>query len=217
MMGPLSASQTPVDTSTAVSSASAAASSPQTLSAQDFIQILIAEMQNQDPTNPVDPTEFATQLVQFSDLSELQDIDQKVGQPTQDGLAQAASGYLGREVVAPGDNVGVKNGKATSVVFTPVASGDYQAQVFNLNGEQVATVDLGSLGGGALATFTWSPPSNSDGLYTVQIVDSNNQPVAGLLEQGVVQNVQLINGAIEFDLGNLVVPETTVEQVAQPG
>jgi hypothetical protein len=48
-------------------------SSPQDLNTM-FLQLLITQLQNQDPTNPVDPTQFVTQLAQFSELGEVTSI-----------------------------------------------------------------------------------------------------------------------------------------------
>ena len=41
-----------------------------------FMQLLVAQLQNQDPTNPVDPTTFTSQLVQFNMLDQLSQINQ---------------------------------------------------------------------------------------------------------------------------------------------
>ena len=49
--------------------------SPRRLTASDFLQILVAEFQNQDPTSPTDPTQYASQMVQFSNLGQLQSIN----------------------------------------------------------------------------------------------------------------------------------------------
>ena len=40
-------------------------------SEQMFLQLLVAQMKNQDPTNPSDPTQFVTQLAQFSELEQV--------------------------------------------------------------------------------------------------------------------------------------------------
>src|SRR5579863_1929320 len=39
-----------------------------------FLQLLVAQLQNQDPTSPVDPSTFVGQLAQFSELSEVTSI-----------------------------------------------------------------------------------------------------------------------------------------------
>jgi flagellar basal-body rod modification protein FlgD len=40
-----------------------------------FMQLLVAQLQNQDPTSPVDPTTFTSQLVQFNMLDQLTQIN----------------------------------------------------------------------------------------------------------------------------------------------
>ena len=59
-------------TGTASSPATSAESSTQSM----FMQLLVAQLQNQDPTNPVDPTTFTSQLVQFNMLDQLSQINQ---------------------------------------------------------------------------------------------------------------------------------------------
>ncbi|MGD0074801.1 MAG: flagellar hook capping FlgD N-terminal domain-containing protein [Candidatus Binataceae bacterium] len=186
------------------------------LMSTDFLKILVAEFQNQDPTTPVDPTQFASQLVEFSNLGELESINTSVTQSPAT-LLQDASSIIGREVVAAGNSIGVQSGKATSIVYAPSTTDSYQALVYDSNGNQVDDVSLGSLQAGSVQTFTWQPSSsNPDGAYTVTIINSANTQVQGLLEQGKVQNVELSGGAVQLDLGNLVLPQSAVQEVAQP-
>jgi flagellar basal-body rod modification protein FlgD len=172
---------------------------PQALTSLDFLKILVAEFQNQDPTSPTDPTQFASQMVQFANLGQLENIDTAVQKPATQDLMQAASAFIGREVV------------------TPVSSDSYRALVFNAPGQLVDNVALGDLKAGALQTFSWEPPSAAgDGTYQVSIINSNNVALGGLLEQGVVRSVSLTGGGASLDLGNLVVSESQVTSVAQP-
>ena len=69
------------------SSASAAQSDTQT-----FISILSAELQSQDPTQPLDPTTFVTQLAQFNSLDELINIRQDI--ETAAGISNPSSTNL---------------------------------------------------------------------------------------------------------------------------
>jgi flagellar basal-body rod modification protein FlgD len=199
-------------------SASSAANTP-ALSASDFLQILVAEFQNQDPTSPTDPTQYASQMVEFSNLGQLQSINQdlQTDQTPQTSLMQAASAFIGRQVVASGNTVGVQNGKATSIAYAPVATDDYTANVYNSSGQQVDSVSLGQLSSGALENFTWNPSSSQPaGLYTVQIVNSKNAALSGLLEQGTVSSVAMASdGSVSLNIGNLVIPENQVASVAQ--
>ncbi|MGO9264078.1 MAG: flagellar hook assembly protein FlgD [Candidatus Binataceae bacterium] len=209
-----------VTATSASTSTSSAAGVSQTLTAADFLQILVAEFSNQDPTSPTDPTQYATQMVDFSDLGQLQNINQDLqnNQTPQSSLMQAASAYIGREVVAPGDTVGVQNGAATAIAYAPTTTDTYTANVFNAAGQQVDSVSLGEMTGGTVQNFNWSPPSSTPaGLYTVQIVNSGNAALGGLLEQGVVNSVAVgSNGSVSLNVGNLVVPESQITSVAQP-
>jgi flagellar basal-body rod modification protein FlgD len=50
-----------------------------------FLQLLVAQLQNQDPTNPLDPSQFVGQLAQFSELSQVTQINQTLQQLTGSG------------------------------------------------------------------------------------------------------------------------------------
>ena len=68
------------------------------LNTQDFISILTAQLQKQDPLNPVDPTQFVGEMAQFSSLDELigikQDLDQVLQgtQPAPTGTGTSTTG-----------------------------------------------------------------------------------------------------------------------------
>jgi flagellar basal-body rod modification protein FlgD len=208
---------TVLNTTTAAPATSSSVMPAQLPSAGDFLKILVAEFQNQDPTRPSDPTQFASQLVQFANLAQLQQIDGAVQQPPSVALMQAASAFIGRQVVAPGNLVGVQKGKATAISYTPGAADSYTADIFNASGQQVASVSLGEQPGGTVQTFTWRPASSiGDGQYTVKIVNSKGTALKGLVEQGVVQSVSLSGSALSLDLGNLVLSDSQVSSVAQP-
>jgi flagellar basal-body rod modification protein FlgD len=197
-----------------------AAAVSQTLTASDFLQILVAEFQNQDPTSPTDPTQYASQMVEFSNLGQLQSINQDLqsSETPQTSLMQAASSYIGRQVVAAGNSIGVQNGTATAIEYAPTSTDTYTANVYNASGQQVDSVSLGQINSGTLQNFTWSPSSSQPaGIYTVQIVNSKNVALSGLLEQGTVSSVAMAsNGGVSLNIGNLVIPETQVASVAQP-
>jgi flagellar basal-body rod modification protein FlgD len=77
----------PVSSSAAATAASAAASSTSastastdnsTITANDFLTLLVTEMKNQDPTQPTDPNEYIQQLVQVNSLQQLIGINQGI-------------------------------------------------------------------------------------------------------------------------------------------
>ena len=83
------------DTSTIQSAASATtttttASAKNVLGKDDFLKMMIAQLKNQDPMNPMDGTAFTAQLAQFSSLEQLQNVNTQL-----DLLHQAAAGPRG--------------------------------------------------------------------------------------------------------------------------
>jgi flagellar basal-body rod modification protein FlgD len=182
--------------------------------ASDFIQLLIAEVENQDPTQPEDPTQYVTQMASLSELQTLSNIQSEIGGAG--SLPQASAAYLDRTVTASGSNIAVNNGKATSIVFTPTAAGSYTAIVTNSQGAQAGQVNISVSGAGSPQTFTWQPPSGTpNGVYSVQILSPSGATLSGLSEQGAVQAVTLSNGSVMLNLGGgLVIPASSVTSVS---
>jgi len=108
--GPMAAA--PAAASNAASSGSSGSSSA-TISANDFLTLLVTEMQNQDPTAQTDPNEYINQLVQVNSLEQLIDINQNLstalGTSTtgssgsgSSGTASVASGNAAALMTKPG-------------------------------------------------------------------------------------------------------------------
>lgn len=72
-----------------------------------FLQLLVAQLQNQSPLNPMDPTQFVGQLAQFSELSEVTQIDQLLQQQVTQGASGSGgsgSGATGSSTSATGSS-----------------------------------------------------------------------------------------------------------------
>ena len=94
------------------------ASSPQ-VSADQFLQLLITQLQNQDPLNPMDETQFMGELAQIQSVSELRQIDDGLtGFSSQQGVASATA-LLGRTVQWQDPTTGIlQSGKIDAVTST---------------------------------------------------------------------------------------------------
>ena len=109
-------------------------SSDNTLNYNDFLQLLVAQLKNQDPTNPSDPTAFVSQLASFSAVEQQVNTNSKLDALlTQSELSQAGS-IIGRTVTSSDGSV---SGQVGSVQIT--SSG---ATAILTNGE---TLSLGAV------------------------------------------------------------------------
>lgn len=74
-----------------------------------FLKLLVAEMKNQDPTKPMDPTQQVTQLAQFSSVEQAVQTNAKLDQLLASASLSQADGIIGRTVTSA-------DGKVTGVV-----------------------------------------------------------------------------------------------------
>lgn len=82
-----------------------------------FLQILIAQMRNQDPLNPSDGSAMIAQLAQFSTLEQLQNLNTKMDQMVQLQMLGELSGLVGKTVTYMDENDEAQAGKVESVLW----------------------------------------------------------------------------------------------------
>lgn len=82
------------------------ASSSNILGRDDFLKLLLAQLQNQDPLNSLSTQEFTSQLVQFSTLDSVLQQSESLNQLLDKVLRMEAIGFLGKKVRI-GDKVGI--------------------------------------------------------------------------------------------------------------
>ncbi len=93
-----------VDTTTSTSNSSAqtaaAASKSATLNYNDFLQLLIAQMQNQDPTSPMDASQQISQLASFSQVEQQIQTNSHLESVLQNQWISQASDYIGKQIMS---------------------------------------------------------------------------------------------------------------------
>lgn len=113
------------------------------LGKEDFLKLLVTQLQNQDPLNPSDPTEFTAQLATFSSLEQLFTVNANLGKmaaSSGDIERLSALGLIGKEVVSTSGafrlgHEGVEFGYRLAVPATEVA-----LSVLDAGGRAVATL-----------------------------------------------------------------------------
>jgi flagellar basal-body rod modification protein FlgD len=85
--------------------------SPESLDYDAFLQLLIAQMKNQDPTKPTDPSQFVAQLASFSSVEQAIKTNNKLDTMMTSLALTQAEGFIGRTVAsADGSIVGTVAG-----------------------------------------------------------------------------------------------------------
>lgn len=79
---------------------------------QSFLKLLVAQMKNQDPTNPMDSTQYMAQLASFSQVEQSVQMNQKLDQMLQSSTLAQADAIIGRTVTSADGKI---TGKVTEV------------------------------------------------------------------------------------------------------
>jgi len=191
----------------------------------EFLKLLVAQLQNQDPLSPMQGDQMAAQLAQFSSLEQLQDInstltDQSASQGSLLGAIQsgAAINTIGHNVVAIGDQVQVGANGANSVTADIAAAGAGTLHIYNSAGVEVGKRSLGNVAAGSKQTFALGDAAKGlgDGTYTYSI-DVKDASGAAVNVQtymgGRVDGISTSPTGLVLTSGGLIIPYASVVQV----
>jgi flagellar basal-body rod modification protein FlgD len=161
------------------------------LGQDDFMKMLLAQLQNQNPLDPMDGKDFAAQLAQFSSLQQLSNLNETMSSlPTylkSFSNAQMVN-IIGDEAIAKGNIINV-TGSTSNITFS--LPSDIQSGTITISdnsGNQLGTMQIGSQKAG-INTVTWNTSNVSPGNYTftMSAVDKNGVAVtANTLISGMV-------------------------------
>ena len=133
-------------------------------SADRFLKLLVAQMQNQDPLNPMDNAQVTTQMAQINTVAGIDKLNGTVqslnGQFVQMQALQGA-GLVGRDVTVVGDRFALTAAGAEAAFELAGPADAVAVEVLNGAGHVVDRIDLGALGGGRHG-FDWDAAGVAD-------------------------------------------------------
>jgi flagellar basal-body rod modification protein FlgD len=191
---------------------------------EDFLKLLVTQLQYQDPLNPAESTEFTAQLAQFSSLEQLTNVNENLEylQLYQASINNAqAVDFIGKTVIANGNNVSVSDGVSENIAIElPEDAADVTISVYDASGELIATIEAGPLDEGK-QTITWNAEDQegntvSDGDYTFEVgaVDSEGNVVeVSSFNKAVITGVTFENGTAYLMAGDRRIPMGDVVEV----
>jgi len=171
-----------LSTNTAITSFSSAddSSSNLVMDKEDFLTLLIAQMENQDPLDPTDATEYTAQLAQYSSLEQLINMNDNVEtmMNTMSSTSTSSLDTLGKDVAFYGDTF-TYDGESESVDlgYTLESAAEGVTLLIQENGETVAEIDCSACDEGN-HYLTWDGLKDdgsqaSSGEYTVAVEASD--------------------------------------------
>jgi flagellar basal-body rod modification protein FlgD len=192
--------------------------------------MLVAQLKNQDPTNPMDNAALTTQMAQISTVQGVQQLNTTLSQfVSSNGNATKAinsAGLIGQEVLAPSSTVTVGSGASGSVqsgVYLPSAADSVTVNLVDSNGNVVSTQKFGASPAGTL-NFNWSGTSASGaalpaGTYHMQVSALSGSTPVNAQTLALSQVVGVTDGASSTMVslaGGNTVSSTDVHGVFHP-
>lgn len=110
---------------------------------EDFLKLLVAQLENQDPMNPDDPTEFTAQLAQFSQLEQLTNVNKSLEGLTSmstEMQRMSALGLVGQEIIAQSAGFHYREEPLQLGYRLAAPAEDVTLYVLNQSGSTVATL-----------------------------------------------------------------------------
>ena len=184
----------------------------------DFLNLLMTQLKNQDPSSPMDANSFTSELVQFSSVEQQINTNSSLTQLIQ--LTQVAdvtqsSAILGKQVTVQSSEMPLQNGSGT-LNFTAAAAEPVSIRVADSNGNTLQQVSVKAAQGAN--TWTWNGTNAlgqtlPDGAYTVAVTGGAPATELPFTVVGTATGVTTQNNSVNLRLGALSVPFTAVTSV----
>lgn len=149
----------------------------------EFLKLLVTQLENQDPLNPQDSSEFTAQLATFSSLEQLISLNSGVQTLQMLELANANTlslQLIGKQVSASGESISLEGGSANAVSYELEGEAEsVTIGIYDADGNLVKTIYAGEQGQGT-QEFTWDGTDENgsvaaDGQYSFEVVAVNSE------------------------------------------
>jgi len=136
---------------------------PASVGQDQFLQLMMAQLENQDPTSPQDNGEFMSQMATFSQaqgMKELTETFTNLAEDLSSNQALQASSMIGRSVLAPGQAVRYNGENAAGgAIQLDSSAQDVSVSVYDQTGQEVRQMEMGQLPEGR-HFFSWDGTDN---------------------------------------------------------
>ena len=194
------------------SQASGSTKSKGTLTQEDFMNLFVTQMKNQNPLEPLDNYQMATQLAQFNSVEALQNLTASIKnlelyQASMNNLQLAS--LIGKKVQASSNTIQKSLGTVSEGYYQLPKTGKVTLQIFDSTGNPIRSIDAGTKDTSE-QRFVWDGKDQQgvtlpDGNYTFQAsaVDEKGQSIqVSPYTTGTVTGVSFENGISYIHVGS---------------
>lgn len=193
------------------------------LGKDDFLKLLVKQLQYQDPLNPVENTDFTAQLAQFTSLETLSNIDENISQL---GILQNsinnmnAMSFIGKQVNAQGNILNYTGGNLNIDFSLDAMAAEVMVKIFAEDGTLVRTIERKNVQEGNIQCV-WDGTNHdgeqaSEGRYrfSIKASDYEGRPVRSTsYAAGVVTGVRYDRGVTYLIIGDKEVNIADIDKI----
>lgn len=192
----------------------------------DFLRLLTTQLQNQDPTEPLDTNQFTQQIATLSQVEQQiatnRNLEQLINQTNSTQINNAVS-YIGKTIDSVGNTGSLQGGRAEFAYSLPQAADSVTVSILNKSGEMVFSGNGSKTAGKNIVFWDGVNSTNgrdeANGTYTIVVTakDAGGKEIsATTYSTGRVTSVDLEEGEITLAVGTMRVPLDKVISVREP-
>ncbi|WP_085900811.1 flagellar hook assembly protein FlgD [Kiloniella majae] len=189
-----------------------------------FLKLLTTQLKNQDPLEPTDNTEFVNQLTQFTQteagLNTNKKLDSLIALQSNTQLTSALD-YVGKEVKADSIVLSLGDSGADAIYGLTANAATTEIKILNSEGKTVRTLQGQTSAGQHEIHWDGKDDNGNDmekGIYAFSVVAKDSQEKVIQTAQGIqgtVTGVQMSNGSVILNIGEIEAPLNSVQAVIQ--
>ena len=197
------------------------------LDKEAFLELLVTQLKNQDPLEPLKDREFIAQMTQLSTLEQITNMSESVQKFVESSASlyrAQVSSMVGKYAVVKSNILELKNGMTQTQIFKLDEPSHVILKIYDENGKVVREEDLGNLEAG-MQTFLWDG-RNSDGvslpdgkytfnLYSVES-DGNLSEILAM-DGGEIEAIQFRDNDVYVMINNNFYPLNSIIEISQEG
>ena len=177
-----------------------------------FLKLLVTQLKNQDPLNPLDNAAVTTQISQISTVTGIENLNatmQTLLSNFNDGQSMQAAGLLGKHVLVPGSRLALSDGEAGGGANLAGPADKVTLSILDAAGKVVQPQNLGARDAGSFS-FTWdgqtdagtaAPPGNYS--FTITAVRGSESVAAETMQLCTVSALVSDKGTFQLELAGL--------------